>query len=427
MPIAYWLIHTPIRSRILLALAGCDDDKGVTDIIVPISPTSIEAFHELAQRAKAAHADLIELRLDNAIAQGVDGRALLGVLSQSPLPVVVTIRHQAEGGAWVGSEDERRSYLQLADENGAAYIDYELTFLDEMAWKPQSAKLILSYHDFNGPGSDLAARIEAMYAAGADVAKVAITATDAADLAPLADLCQEHEGKSIITIAMGEHGAPSRLLAGAWGCSHTFARLDESDGGSAPGQPTIDCLLRSYRLKEQNTETLIFGVLGSPVGHSLSPAIHNAAFTNDDINAVYVPFLATDAVAFWTSCKCWIDGLSITIPHKHALFDLTDENEDLAQQIGAINTIYRDEQCRIIGANTDAQAALECVASVHGDVAKSRCLVLGAGGVSRALCYALRDAGAHITLTNRSPERADPCQRAWHFPLRLGGSRSGGI
>ena len=254
-------------------------------------------------------------------------------------------------------------------------------------------------------GSDLQQRVNAMYAAGADVAKVAITATDAHDLAPLADLCQEHAERAIITIAMGPHGAPSRLLAGAWGCSHTFARLDADDAGSAPGQPTVSELLNAYHLKEQNTETLIFGVLGNPVGHSLSPAIHNTAFANDGVNAVYVPFLADDAPAFWKACKCWVDGLSITIPHKHALFELTDHNEDLAQRIGAIS-VYRNEEGQIIGANTDAQAALECVVAVHGDVNGSHCLVLGAGGVSQAICYALRDAGAEITVANRNSERA---------------------
>ena len=379
----------------------------VTDIIIPISPTTAEDFRAATERAQAARADLVELRLDTALAQGADGTALFALIPEVPLPVVVTIRHQAEGGDWSGSEDDRRAYLQQADKAGAAFIDYELRFLDQMAWKPASAKLILSYHNFSGPGTDLEQRIEAMYAAGADIAKVAITASDAADLAPLAALCQDHAEKSIITIAMGDHGAPSRLLAGAWGCSHTFARLDDGDEGSAPGQPTISQLLDAYQLKSQDTETLIFGVLGNPVGHSLSPAIHNSAFVNDGVNAVYVPFLATDAVAFWTACKGWIDGLSITIPHKHALYDLTDRNEDLAMQIGAINTIYRDEQGQIVGANTDAQAALECVAAVHGDVAGSRCLVLGAGGVSRALCYALHDAGAQITLTNRNPERAE--------------------
>ena len=379
----------------------------VTKIIIPISPSSPEAFLDQCQQALKATADMVELRLDLSLAAGADGHALLAAISDMPLAVLVTCRHQAEGGAWEGDESARRAYFQAADEQGAALIDYELMAVDALAWQPQYAGLILSYHDFHGPGTHLKQQIDAMYAAGADIAKVAITARDAADLAPLAQLCQEFSDHGIITIAMGEYGAPSRLLAGAWGCSHTFARLSDDDDGSAPGQPTIAELLHEYHLRRQCTDTLIFGVIGHPIGHSLSPAIHNAAFTHDDIDAVYIPFLVNDAESFWRACHGWIDGLSITIPHKQALFHLTSSNEPLAELIGAINTLYRNEEGEVIGANTDAQAALECVAAVHGDINGSHSLVLGAGGVSRGLCYALRDAGAKITITNRSPERAE--------------------
>ncbi|TVR44312.1 MAG: shikimate dehydrogenase [Planctomycetota bacterium] len=378
----------------------------MTDIIVPSAAADAAGLIHDAAAAQAAGADMLELRLDRSLAAGADAHALLAAIAECVLPILVTVRDHSEGGEWQGNEEQRRQLLASADEAGAAFIDYELAAVEALNWQPSKARLILSYHDFSGPGKQLRQRIDAMYAAGATIAKVAITPRDAHDLGPLADAVAHAGQRPVIGIAMGPFGAPSRLLAGAWGCSHTFARLDADDPGSAPGQPTVRELLDDYRLRAQTRDSLILGVIGNPIGHSLSPAIHNAALAHDGMDAIYVPFLVDDAQAFWRSCHGWIDGLSITIPHKQALIEDTSANEDLALAIGAINTLYRNEQGAVIGANTDAQAALDCVNAVRGEVQGARCLVLGAGGVSRAICFALKQAGAQLMITNRSPERA---------------------
>ena len=148
-------------------------------------------------------------------------------------------------------------------------------------------------------GGDLSQTVDQMYAAGADIAKVAVMARDAADLAVIEELIDSQE-QSIIAIAMGEAGLPSRLLAGAWGAFATFGSVSP-DAASAPGQPTVKQLVEDYRVREQGGETRIFGVIGDPISHSMSPAIHNAAFAHHKIDAVYVPFLVHDADAFWRS------------------------------------------------------------------------------------------------------------------------------
>jgi 3-dehydroquinate dehydratase/shikimate dehydrogenase len=208
-----------------------------------------------------------------------------------------------------------------------------------------------------------------------------------------------------VAIAMGEHGLPTRLLAGVWGASLTFARLD-GDFGSAPGQPTIGELLRLYRIKKQNKKTRIYGVIGSPVSHSLSPIIHNTAFAHHQIDAVYVPFRVEDPVAFWRTCESWIDGLSITIPHKQALIGQMYTIEDLARRIGAINTIYRDRDLKPVGANTDAYAVIHCLEEQIGELRNRHVIVLGAGGVARAIGVAVRERGARVTIVNRTAEKA---------------------
>jgi len=377
---------------------------GMVQVIAPLVAATPDALVELSRQAKAEGADLVELRLDLCVEQGANADACVACIPHLALPTVFTLRHASEGGRWEGNDDARLALYTDADRQGAAYLDLELAH-HRAGWRPSRAKLILSFHDFRGMGGDLQAVVDRQRAAGADVAKVAVTPHDAADLAVIERLVRRGGGP-LCALAMGEHGLPSRLLAGAWGAAFTFARLDGS-GGSAPGQPTVHDLVGLYRVKQQGPQTRIFGVIGNPVGHSLSPLIHNTALAHHGINAVYVPFLVGDAVAFWRACGDWIDGLSITIPHKHALLQLVDRREPLAERIGAMNTICRDGRNQTVGANTDATAAAACLESLMGSVRDRRITILGAGGVSRGIAFALAERGASLVIANRGRERAE--------------------
>lgn len=377
----------------------------MTHIVTPIVAAKPGQLAALAKEAREGGADMVEVRLDECLDQGGDAEVLLNYISELALPVLLTCRHADEGGCWAGDPGQRRSWLQTAERAGAALIDVEAARFAELDWRPTKAQLVLSYHDFNGMPDDLEARVDAMYAAGADVAKIAVTPSDAADLAIFESLLGETE-QPLIAIGMGEVGLPTRLLAGAWGAFATFGALDASRT-TAAGQPTLVDLVQRYRIKHQGPETHIFGVLGNPVGHSMSPAIHNAAFAHHELDAVYVPFLAHDAKAFWHACCDWVDGLSITIPHKEALIDELDDLEPLAHSIGAINTVYRDDAGKAIGANTDADAALDCVRGAIGGAANRCVLLLGAGGVARAIAYAFHQAGSEVFIANRTHSRAE--------------------
>ena len=378
----------------------------MVQVVVPIAAADVATLSARAAQAKAEGADLIELRLDSCARLAKSHGALdalLAAIPRLPLPVIATARHASEHGDWDGSEPERQALLAVADEAGAAWIDQELAQFDARR-RPQRARLILSHHDFAGMGGDLAAVVGRMRAQCCDVAKVAVTPRDAADLAVIEAL-YHRSTDPLVAIAMGEHGLPSRLLAGAWGAAFAFARLS-GDAGSAPGQPTVRDLVERYRVRQQGPRTRIFGVIGSPIAHSLSPLIHNAAFAHHGIDAVYVPFLVGDAVAFWQACGGWIDGLSITMPHKHDLLIRVDRLEPLVGRIGAMNTIYRDENNATVGANTDASAAVTCVEAQAGTLRGRRVTILGAGGVSRAIAFAVAERGAQVLIANRGHERA---------------------
>lgn len=377
----------------------------MVQVAVPIAAASVEEVLLASRKAQESGADLVEVRLDTCATLGAPVAEVVAAIPRLALPVIATARHGDEQGSWRGSEQDRHDLLAAADAAGAAYVDVELAHAGRLRQRVSRAKLILSFHDFEGMGGDLAARVAAMRAAGCDVAKVAVQAGDAADLAVIRDLHQRSAGAPLVALAMGEHGLPSRLLAGVWGAHLTFARND-GDAGSAPGQPTVRELVGLYRLRQQRPATRILGIIGSPVGHSLSPLIHNTALAHHHIDAVYVPFRCEDAVAFWDSCGEWLAGLSVTIPHKQALIGRMSGIEDLVARVGAMNTVYRNRDGQVLGANTDVLAVVACLEGAMGSLAGRRVLVLGAGGVARAIAFAAKDRGAQVAIANRSMDKA---------------------
>ena len=376
----------------------------MTLVVAPVIGSAPDQFLVQVDSARAQGADAVELRLDRGFTTAAAATALLQAIPRACLPVIVTLRHHSQGGSWDGADDVRLQLYAEADRQGAAYLDIELTQVESWAgWRPAQAQLILSHHDFQSMGSDQDALILRMRQAGCAVAKIALTASDGADLALIERLYRTRTGP-LVAIAMGEHGLASRLLAGIWGAEFTFAKL-EGDPGSAPGQPSLRDL-SLYKHRWHGPETRIFGVIGSPISHSLSPLVQNAAFEHHQIEAIYVPFRVEDPVAFWHACGSWLEGLSITLPHKQALLGEVDACEEQAEHLGAMNTIYRDQDGLSVGANTDASAIIRCLEVEAGSLPGRTVLILGAGGVARTAAMACMMRGAIPVIANRTPERA---------------------
>lgn len=151
---------------------------------------------------------------------------------------------------------------------------------------------------------------------------------------------------------------------------------------------------------EINAQTQFCGVIGNPVEHSLSPAIHNAAFQKLGLNFVY---LAWKVEAIGDALKGLralgnFRGASVTIPHKVAALPYVDEVEPTAQQIGAINTIVAD-QGRLKGYNTDATGALRALREGGADLPGRHIVILGSGGAARAIAFALTAESRAASLT----------------------------
>jgi 3-dehydroquinate dehydratase/shikimate dehydrogenase len=349
------------------------------------------------QRDLITEADVVELRLDS-----VDDPDVAAALQGRKLPVVVTCRARWEGGGFDGSEEERRRILELALEQGAEYVDIEWRANFDELLKKYASRVVLSAHDFNGMPADLDGQARAMRRIGAGVVKIAVKADRLSDCLTLLDLSRtfgEHE--RAVLIAMGEAGLATRVMAQRFGSAWTYA-----GGVQDVGQITARKLLEQFRFRSISASTDVYGLVGLPVAHSVSPAMHNAAFTAAGIDAVYLPLPAADADDFITFARGFgVKGASVTIPYKVSLFDRVQDADDLVRTIGALNTLKMDGD-RWSGRNTDVAGFLQPLHDRGLPLSGKRASILGAGGSARAVAVALASEGARVTVHARDEKKA---------------------
>jgi shikimate dehydrogenase len=154
-----------------------------------------------------------------------------------------------------------------------------------------------------------------------------------------------------------------------------------------------------------NGTTEIYGIIGNPVAHSLSPVMHNSGFEALGLNKVYVAFHAINAEKALAGCRdLGVHGLSVTIPHKETVLAHIDSIDPVAEKIGAVNTLVFDKEEKIHGLNTDWIGANRALAEKI-DLQNKRILLLGAGGSAKAIGFGLLEAGAQVTLASRTESR----------------------
>ncbi|MFG0329175.1 MAG: type I 3-dehydroquinate dehydratase [Phycisphaerales bacterium] len=436
----------------------------MTLIAAPIMVRDIHAALSDGEDAVQRGARLIEWRVDE-IAD--DHSAVARLVNDAPAPCIVTCRPAAHGGSFDGDESDRIALFEyLGVHARPRYIDLELEALEATpAWRERlphilahpdqmregDTRLIVSTHDFDGRPRDLYQRLERMAAFDdASILKVAWRARSVRDNLEAFELLGRR-AKPMIALTMGEFGLMSRVLAPKFGGFLTFASVrDES--ATAPGQPTIDALRDRYRFDAITPATRVFGVIGWPVAQSLSPLVHNAAFDERELDAVYLPlpvapsyesFKATvDALARDASLD--FGGVSVTLPHKTHLLEFVDAMggvvDEVAREVGAANTLVvrsgasgdgRDGDCEggaLEARNTDVAALVESIAEALevdlADLAERRVAVIGAGGAARAAIAGLSRLGATVVVYNRTFERAEAL--AAEFAAKPTDERDGG-
>jgi 3-dehydroquinate dehydratase / shikimate dehydrogenase len=368
----------------------------------PLLCVTVTAANMTALRAArdgaAEHADLVELRLD-----GVRDVDVQGALAGRRTPVIVTCRPPREGGRFDGAEDERIGLLARAAALGAEYVDIEWDSAHAAVVAGRVGRgVVLSSHDFDGVPKDLRERVRAMRATGAEVVKIAVTARSLADNLPLLAIGREATDRSrLALVAMGEPGLPSRLLAAKFGSCWAY-----SGEAVAPGQLTPDRMVSEFRFRGVTASSRIFGIAGRPISHSVSPAMHNAAFQETGFDGVYVPLAARDAADFRAFAEgVGLTGASITAPFKLDVLRAADERDEAAQLCGAANSVQIREG-RWLVRNTDVEGFLDPLETRKVDLRGVRVTVVGAGGAARAVVVGLSRRGARVTVCGRREDRA---------------------
>ena len=409
----------------------------MTYLTVPIAAKNHYELKEQIKAAKAADAEMLELRTDYLENLSVElANKVITEARGAALPIIVTCRDITEGGKNEYPQDLRVEILSAALEAGADFIDFEyenflasttaMEKLQQSLCKKPSSRLILSAHDFKTKFDDISElyhRIRSLYPAA--IPKLVYTANHINDCFEAFDLLHETGGERII-LCMGAAGLVSRIIAKRLGSLVTFAGIDE-ENRTAPGQLTIYKLKKLYRYDSINAATELYGLIGSPVAHSSGPAVHNACFADIGANKLYLPLLVDGSRAEFDKfmsnilAREWLGfaGFSVTIPHKANSLDFVKQNqgfvEPLTRKIGAANTLIIDEsqvkrcEWRISAYNTDYTGAMGAIILVLGqDCLKGLAVVvIGAGGVARAIVAGLTDAGARVKIYNRTVEKAE--------------------
>jgi 3-dehydroquinate dehydratase/shikimate dehydrogenase len=356
----------------------------------------------------------VELRLDYLKASRQPSRFLGWLKRTKPgATLIATCRRVQAGGCFSGDILAQCGVLKRAQEgSGCAWVDLEIESVRERpeAWRRRAfgdCKVLISYHDFQRTPRSLAARIAQLESFGADAIKIATQCHSIADSLRVLGLAKRR--RNVVAVPMGEIGLPARVLALRAGSALAYAAAGRA---TAPGQPTLEEMKKLYRAEQLNRRTRVYGVVGNPVSHSLSPLLHNVGFQVRKLNAVYLPFLASDLRDFLQAIEpLGIAGFSVTLPFKERILRHLEDCDPLAAAIGAVNTVVVRGGGELYGYNTDYVGVLRALER-RVRLAGSRVLLYGAGGGARAVAFALAQGGASVCVCARRIERARGLARA---------------
>ncbi len=390
--------------------------RSLPPICVALSAADPNSLQRLAIGECQAGAKFVELRLD-LLPRPEAGLPLIKLLRERwpKLKILATCRRKEAQGGFGGSIEVQERILTKAASNGAQLLDLEIETAEpepDVAERlRRKARVVLSFHDFEKapPPEKVLRRLQKI---PADIYKMAVAGVKPSDSGRLLSLLDPADAPPLVVLAMGEVGAASRILSPSRGAAFTFAAPNTA-AGTAPGQYSAAVMQGLYRVDKLTRDTRVFGVIASPVAHSMSPVLHNRAMRKCGVDGVYLPFRVEPEQLkdfFRFAEELPIEGVSVTLPHKEKVMRHLAGIDKLALQIGAVNTVFRKgKQWR--GMNTDAigvTAPLERLRRLKGATA----LVVGTGGAARAAVFALQAKGARVAIAGRRPEKVRALAKA---------------
>jgi len=373
--------------------------------------TAREMEHALLKALRRVRT--VELRLDY-LRDSRERQAFLSRLGRvhHRATMIATCRSRRGGGLFRGAAQAQREVLLAAVRAGCQWCDVEIEALArwpelELKRDLRPARVLLSYHDFRGTPNHLDRVARKLEQASQDAIKIATQCRTNRDAVRLLDLARERRNRVIVP--MGETGMAARILALRAGSVLAYAAAETP---TAPGQTSLDELTDLYSADRLTRRTRVYGVIGDPVAHSLSPLMQNTAFQARRIDAVYVPFRVPDLPDFLEAvAPLGLSGFSITLPHKEEIVRRLDDCDPLAREIGAVNTVIVRSGGSLYGYNTDYVGVLRAVER-RVRLMGSRVLLLGAGGAARAAAFALTRGGAVVSICARREQPARALARA---------------
>ncbi|MFO0945072.1 MAG: shikimate dehydrogenase [Planctomycetota bacterium] len=386
----------------------------MAEICVTIARRRHQKLLEEMDAARAQGARMMEIRLDFLAREP----RLDEILKRRSCPLVATIRRKKDGGQWTESEEKRLLLLRSAIVAGFDYVDIEWDVADKIP-RYGSTKRILSHHDMQQMPSDLGKLHRTMVERDADIVKIAAKANDPAENFAMLRLVADAKVPTV-AFCMGDLGTLSRIAGAKLGSPYTYAAFNP-ERIVAPGLLTLAEMRELYRYESINAETGIYGVIGDPIAQSLSPLVHNTCFQELGLNKVYVPIrIPVECLDRFLAGmgSIPVEGLSVTIPHKQNILPFGQISDPLVRATGSANTMIRvGDKYELF--NTDGPAAMQSLEAAlpidrrtgKRSLKDRAVVVLGAGGVARTIAHSLQAAGALVTITNRTYERATELAR----------------
>jgi 3-dehydroquinate dehydratase / shikimate dehydrogenase len=384
-------------------------------ILTLLAPTA-DAMLEEARAARALFSHqppgrgvACELRLDRL----ADPRTGIALIERLPRPVIATCRRPREGGAWRGSEPERRELLaqaaQLAD-----WVDVE--WPDAASWRFSGrARRLLSYHGLGDASLRPEEIAERMAREDADARKIAVSADNLAGLARVLHAQRDYRDAATV-FAIGDLGQLSRwTLLAPRASPEALVYVAAGARPAAPGQMTAaEVALAQVQGAAAGPEWFL-GVLGDPVSMSLSPATFNGPRLAAR-GGRYLRFESRNVtgLADFMRAGC-VRGLSVTAPHKVAVMSHLDAIDATAAAIGAVNTVIVERDGSLGGHNTDWIGVREPFArrlATGGSGKGARALIVGAGGAARAAVAGLASLGCEVTVAARRRAASEALARS---------------
>lgn len=368
-------------------------------------------------RKYAQHIDIAELRVDHLTEEErLNVRSFPAMIG---VPCILTIRRVEDGGLFDSGDFSRTALfgraLAYADRNPTknfAYVDFEDDFnVPGLVDSAQAfgIKIIRSLHKFDGPVTNLRKTCLKMRRTQYEIPKIAFMPNKLSDVTTLFNEAAGITDFPHIFCAMGNLGVPSRILASKLNSYLTYTSPIETRGNTADiGHIDPITLNELYRFREINEHTRLYAVTGYPLKVTSSPLIHNQGYQAHKINNLFIPMASTSmAESLDFAEELGIKGMAVTVPYKHDAMDLADEIGVEVSEIGACNTLVKDFS-QWVGHNTDAmgfQRALEEFLETK-KLHRRKVAIIGAGGASRAIAYAIKQMGGRACIFNRTISHA---------------------